>query len=115
VRELNRQGFKVARCTIERLMRELGLEGARRGKKIRTTVPDPRHERAADLLKRDFTATRPNQQWVARLHLRSHLGRDRLRRILRGHLLPRHRGLVGIDQQAGQAGARRPGHGAMAP
>jgi putative transposase len=64
-RELNRQGTTVARCTVERLMRELGLEGALRGKKIRTTVSDPGRERAADLLKRDFTATRPNQRWVA--------------------------------------------------
>jgi len=46
-------------------MRELGLHGARRGKTIRTTVRDDGHERAADLLQRDFTATRPNQRWVA--------------------------------------------------
>jgi putative transposase len=64
-RELNRQGTTVARCTIERLMRELGLEGALRGKKIRTTVSDAGRERAADLLKRDFTTTSPNQRWVA--------------------------------------------------
>jgi putative transposase len=64
-REMNRQGIKVARCTVERLMRELGLQGARRGRKVRTTHADPGHERAADLLKRDFTATRPNQRWVA--------------------------------------------------
>lgn len=64
-RELNRQGIEVARCTVERLMRELGLQGARRGKKVRTTIADPGHDRAADLLKRDFTATRPNQRWVA--------------------------------------------------
>jgi putative transposase len=64
-RALNRQGTKVARCTVERLMCELGLHGARRGKKIRTTIADPGHDRAGDLLKRDFTATRPNQRWVA--------------------------------------------------
>ncbi|MBC6456726.1 IS3 family transposase [Actinomadura sp. HBU206391] len=64
-RELNRQGILVARCTVERLMRELGISGARRGKKVRTTIRDDGHERAADLLKRDFTATRPNQRWVA--------------------------------------------------
>lgn len=45
--------------------RELGLEGARRGKKIHTTVRDDGHQRASDLLNRDFTATRPNQRWVA--------------------------------------------------
>jgi len=64
-RELNRQGITVARCTTERLMRELGLAGVRRGRKVRTTVRDEGHERAADLLNRDFTASRPNQRWVA--------------------------------------------------
>ncbi|MDI3316005.1 MAG: IS3 family transposase, partial [Mycobacterium sp.] len=64
-RQLNRQGVTVARCTVERLMRELGIRGVRRGKKVRTTIRSDGHERAADLLKRDFTATRPNQRWVA--------------------------------------------------
>jgi putative transposase len=63
--ELNRQGVGVARCTVERLMRDLGLHGVRRGKKIRTTVRDERHERAGDLLGRDFTAPAPNRRWVA--------------------------------------------------
>src|SRR5690606_4768637 len=52
-RELGRQGIAVARCTVERLMRQLGIAGVRRGKKIRTTVRDERHERAGDLLRRD--------------------------------------------------------------
>ncbi|MDH6436013.1 putative transposase [Streptomyces sp. SAI-144] len=64
-RQLLREGTVVARCTVARLMRELDLQGARRGKKIRTTMRDDGHERAADLLNRDFTATRPNQRWVA--------------------------------------------------
>lgn len=64
-RELNRQGITVARCTVERLMRELGIAGVRRGKKFRTTVRDDRHERAGDMLRRDFTAPAPNQRWVA--------------------------------------------------
>ncbi|MEO3795822.1 IS3 family transposase [Nonomuraea sp. B10E15] len=63
--QLLREGHRVARCTVERRMRALGLQGARRGKKIRTTTPDPGHERAADRLRRDFTATRPNAAWVA--------------------------------------------------
>jgi putative transposase len=46
-------------------MRDLGLEGARRGKKVRTTIRDDGQERAGDLLKRDFTASRPNERWVA--------------------------------------------------
>ncbi len=64
-RQLHREGIPVARCTVARLMRDLGLEGARRGKKIRTTVRDDARDRAADLLQRDFTASRPNERWVA--------------------------------------------------
>ena len=64
-RELNRRGQAVARCTVERLMRELGLAGAVRGKKVRTTVPDPSAERAPDVVKRNFVASAPNRCWVA--------------------------------------------------
>jgi putative transposase len=63
--ELRRQGHRVARCTVERLMRGAGLAGVVRGKKIRTTQPDPGHQRAGDRLNRDFTAARPNRTWVA--------------------------------------------------
>ena len=64
-RQLRREGTAVARCTVERLMRQLGLAGAVRGRKVRTTMRDDGHERAADLLKRDFTAPAPNRRWVA--------------------------------------------------
>ncbi|MEU0451437.1 IS3 family transposase [Streptomyces tendae] len=64
-RQLHREGIPAARCTVARLMRDLGLQGARRGKKIRTTIRDDGNERASDLLRRDFTASRPNQRWVA--------------------------------------------------
>ena len=63
--ELNRQGVTVARCTVERLMRELGIQGVRRGRKIRTTIPGKDGQRAGDLLNRDFTAPAPNRRWVA--------------------------------------------------
>ena len=66
-RQLNREGIPVARCTVERLMQKLGLEGVRRGKKKRTTVPDELAPRPADLVERDFTATGPNRLWVADL------------------------------------------------
>ncbi len=63
---LHREGVEVARCTVERLARDLGLVGAVRGDhKRRTTVPDPAAERPADLVKRNFTADRPNRLWVA--------------------------------------------------
>lgn len=64
-RQLGREGIDAARCTIERLMRQLGLQGVTRGKKRYTTVSDAQQERAPDRVKRQFTATRPNQLWVA--------------------------------------------------
>ena len=66
-RELNRDGIEVARCTVERLMREMGLEGLRaRKKRPRTTVPGPAgQERPSDLLERVFSAPAPNRRWVA--------------------------------------------------
>jgi putative transposase len=66
-RQLHREGIAVARCTVERLMRELGLEGVRRGKARRTTTPDMTAPRPADLVDRHFAAQRPNQLWVADL------------------------------------------------
>jgi putative transposase len=62
---LQRQGVPVARCTIERLMRQHGWRGATRLKKVRTTVADPTAARAPDLVNRCFTAARPDQLWVA--------------------------------------------------
>jgi transposase InsO family protein len=63
---MNREGIAVARCTVARLMRELGLSGVRRGRAFKvTTVPDTRATRPADLVDRKFTATRPNELWVA--------------------------------------------------
>jgi putative transposase len=65
--ELRREGTDVARCTVERLMGELGIAGASaRRKRPRTTVPaGPGHERPSDLLERDFSAPAPNRRWVA--------------------------------------------------
>jgi putative transposase len=62
---LNRDGIRVGRGRVERLMRALGLTGAVRGKTVRTTVSDPDAERAADLVKRQFAAGAPNRLWVA--------------------------------------------------
>jgi putative transposase len=66
-RQLHREGIAVARCTVERLMGELHLEGVRRGKPRRTTMPEETAARQADLVDRDFSAQRPNQLWVADL------------------------------------------------
>ena len=64
-RQMNREGIVVARCTVERLMRQLGLEGARRGKKVRTTISDSKAPCPLDRVNRVFKAERPNQLWVS--------------------------------------------------
>ncbi len=65
---LNRvEGITVARCTVERLMRQLSLEGTRRGATVRTTTSDPDACRPADLVNRDFTVPAPNRLWLADL------------------------------------------------
>lgn len=63
--QLRREGIDVARCTVERLMRAAGLRGISRAKGPRTTVPGSGPDRRPDLVERDFTATAPNQLWVA--------------------------------------------------
>jgi len=64
-RQLGREGIAVARCTVERLMHVDALQGVVRGRKCRTTIADETAARPLDLVKRQFTATRPNQLWVA--------------------------------------------------
>ena len=64
-RQLNREGVVVARCTVERLMRQMALAGRVRGKRRRTTIPADVAARPADLVERRFVASRPNQLWVA--------------------------------------------------
>lgn len=63
-RLLAREGIIAARCTVERLMRQQGLRGVRRGKQFITTRPDASSTRPPDHVKRDFTAERPYQLWV---------------------------------------------------
>jgi len=65
-RQLLREGVTVARCTVGRLMRDMGLRGAVRGRAYKvTTVADESAARPSDLVQRAFVATRPNQLWVA--------------------------------------------------
>ena len=64
-RQLKREGVAVARCTVERLMRQQGLQGVRRGKAVRTTVPDLKAPCPLDRVNRQFRAERPNQLWVS--------------------------------------------------
>ena len=63
--QLRQAGYDVARCTVERLMRVLGLQGARRGQAKRTTFADPPAARAKDLVGRNFAPLAPNRLWVA--------------------------------------------------
>ncbi|WP_460985762.1 IS3 family transposase [Sinomonas halotolerans] len=63
-RLLHREGIPVARCTVERLMRQQGLRGVRRGRQFVTTRPDDTATRAPDHVKREFHAERPNELWV---------------------------------------------------
>jgi transposase InsO family protein len=66
-RQLLREGYVVARCTVARLMRELGLRGVVRGKRLRTTIPADLAERPMDLVEHAFVADAPNQLWVSDL------------------------------------------------
>src|SRR3954447_5226660 len=64
-RQLAREGIAAARCTVARLMRAMGLAGLVRGRKVRTTVPDPAAACPLDRVNRNFKAPRPNALWVS--------------------------------------------------
>jgi len=64
-KQLRREGYPVARCTVTRLMAAMGLRGVQRGKRRYTTIPDGTAARPPDLVARRFTAARPNELWVA--------------------------------------------------
>ena len=64
-RQLRREGVAVARCTVARLMRQMGLRGVSRGKEVRTTIPDKAAPCPADKVNRQFQAPRPNALWVS--------------------------------------------------
>ncbi len=66
-KQLNREGLRVARCTVARLMREMGLRGVVRGKKVKTTLPATVESRPEDRVNRDFAVASPNRLWVADL------------------------------------------------
>jgi putative transposase len=74
--QLNREGISIARCTVERLMRELGLRGVVRGKpRVRTTIGADTRDRPVDLVARQFRAPAPNRLWVADLtYVKTHSG-----------------------------------------
>jgi putative transposase len=63
--QMNREGTQVARCTVERLMKRMGLHGVRRGKVVQTTVSDKAAPCPLDRVNRQFKADRPNQLWIS--------------------------------------------------
>ena len=65
--QLKREAIQVARCTVARLMKQLNLQGVKRSRRIKTTIQSDEDNKPVDLVKRDFSATRPNQLWVADL------------------------------------------------
>ncbi len=66
-KQLNREGIQVARCTVARLMQEMGLRGVSRGKKVKTTLPATADVVPLDRVNRDFVVSAPNRLWVADL------------------------------------------------
>jgi putative transposase len=78
---LRGQGHEVARCTVERIMRQRGWEGARRGRRVRTTIADEHANRPADLVQRQLRRGRAKPAVGSRLYLLPDLGRDGLRRV----------------------------------
>jgi transposase InsO family protein len=122
-KELHRRGVAVGRDRVARLMRQEGLEGVRRGKKRRTTIPDEAAERARDLLQRDFSATAPNEKWVCDItYLRTWPGfcylafiLDCFSRAILGWQLATHlRTELVLDALEMANGLRRPGAGLIA-
>jgi hypothetical protein len=96
--QLRRDNIDVARCTVERLMRQAGLEGARRGKVNRTTVADPQGQRAQDLVGRKFNPQAPNVLWVADFKCR----RRHFRSVTHLRL-----GTAAVKSRSSRSGARR--------
>ena len=81
---MRREGVDLARCTVERLMRDIGIEGVRRGMKIKTTWPDQALPCPLDQVNRQFRATKPNQLWVSDFTYVSTTARQAMLASLRG-------------------------------
>ena len=100
-RQLAREGFDVARCTVARLMRQMGIKGAVRGKAIRTTISDPSAPCPLDRVNRQFGAPQPNALGIG-LHLRRDLARLRLRRLRDRCVRQAHRRLARVRVRHGR-------------
>jgi putative transposase len=103
-----RAGHEIGRDQVARLMILAGIEGvSRRRRKVRTTRPDPSAPRPADLVERNFTATRPNALWVTEPDVRADVGRVRVRVFHRRRVLADDRRLACRRAHADRHGARR--------
>ena len=119
-RQLRREGFDIARCTVERLMRMLGLQGIVRGRAHRTTVRDTALPCPLDRVNRQFRAPAPNRlspfgdAGIAcrvtgqRLHIRQHVAGLRVCRVRHRHFRRPHRRLAGVTVSTGRVRPRRP-------
>ena len=107
-RQLKREGFDVARCTVSRLMRDMGLRGVIRGKSVRTTISDTAAPCPLDHVNRQFKASRPNVLWLSDF---TYVDRLHLRRLRRRRLRPQDRGLAGLAHGARGLRARCAGAG----
>jgi hypothetical protein len=110
-RQLKREGFDVARCTVSRLMRDMGLQGVVRGKSVRTTVSDRAAPCPLDHVNRQFKAPRPKCPLALRLYLCRDLDRLCLRRLCHRRLCSQDRGLAGLAHGACGLRARCAGAG----
>ena len=110
-RQLRREGFAVARCTVERLMAGLGLQGVIRGKPVRTTISDKAASCPLDHVNRQFHGTKAECALGLGLHLRRNLDRLRLRRLRDRRLRPSHRGLACLTERTRELRARCAGAG----
>ena len=114
--QLNRQGTPVARCTVQRLMRQAGLRGVTRGRrKIRTTLTGAGTDYPVDLVERDFTASAPDRLWVADLtYIRTRAGWV-YPSVHHRCLLKVHSRLADRHHPPRQSGHRRFGNGSRYP
>ena len=114
-RQLGREGIAVARCTVERLMRELGLRGAVRGKTRRTTTPDTTAARPADLVTAGLLSKQAQPAVGRRPHLCGHLVWLCVRGLGHRRLQPLPGRLAGLAVAEDRLGPGRPGDGHLAP
>ena len=109
-RQLKREGFDVARCTVSRLMRDMDLQGAIRGKPVKTTISNKAAPCPMDHVNRQFKAPRPNVLWLSDFTY-GDLGRLCLRRLCDRCLCPQDRGLAGLAHGTRRLRTRRAGAG----